>query len=138
MRSKLIAKLTKPSSKPALKPGPDTKPGDIPISRAKGQKITPEEIRELRDLIRHRYALDVEIWSLRDVKTYQRDVVLDRMRKSDAALGKIRTTVMSWDRPEYFQSEREYQKLQEIRVRVLEGGKREWGRHPPWEETEAA
>ncbi|KAF2792511.1 hypothetical protein K505DRAFT_326094 [Melanomma pulvis-pyrius CBS 109.77] len=115
---------------------PTPPPGDIPTSRTKNQKATKEEIRDLRELIRYRYALDVEIWNLRDVQDFNRDVVREKMRKSTAALGKIKRIVDNLDDRSYFSSDAEYEKLRQIKFRVSEGGKRDWDRNPPWEEHE--
>ncbi|KAF2115769.1 hypothetical protein BDV96DRAFT_574450 [Lophiotrema nucula] len=114
----------------------ETKPGDAPTARASGQKITAEEVKEFRELIRYRYSLDVDIWSLRHVKVFQRDIVYEKMRKSDAALRKIQNTIRTWDKREYFTSDREFRNFQEVKKRVLQSGKREWMNHPPWEEAE--
>ncbi|OCK87387.1 uncharacterized protein K441DRAFT_701265 [Cenococcum geophilum 1.58] len=131
-----LSKLFKPrKSNGVLTPEP--KHGDLPLSRTKGQKVTVEEFRELRELIRYRYALDVEIWGLRDVKPYSRDAVEERMRKADAALAKIQRTVNNLDKREFFSSHADYERLKEIKHRVLEPGKRDWRLHPPWEEREA-
>ncbi|KAF2188026.1 hypothetical protein K469DRAFT_628283 [Zopfia rhizophila CBS 207.26] len=116
------------------KPAKSAKPGDLPIYRAKGKKVTAEELRDLRDLIRTRYALDVEIWNLRHVKAFNRQKVHDKMRRADAALAKIERTVLSMDHIEFFEDPADYRKLQDIKVRVLEGGKRHWAVHPPWQE----
>lgn len=110
--------------------------GDVPKSRSRGQKITPEEVRELRELIRKRYALDVEIWRLKDVKSFQRDYVREKMWRSDAALRRIQDTVESWNHRNYFRTDRDWNKFQNIRDRVMENGKREWSNHPPWEPVE--
>lgn len=107
--------------------------------REKRQKITAEELRELRELIRYRYALDVELWSKhRKVKPYSRYVAQDLMRKSDSALVKIRRMVEDWDKRSYFSSDDEYFKFQEIKARVEAEGKRNWMRQPPWMEADAA
>lgn len=111
-------------------------PGDIPAPRAKDEKVTPEQLRDLRNLICYRYALDIEIWQLRDVQEYDRDIVREKMRKARAALRKIILTVESLDDRSYFSSEAEYSRFQQIKLRVMEGGKRDWEKHPPWEEDE--
>src|SRR5438309_778197 len=74
----------------------------LPKQQESAHYITAENIRELRELIRHKYALDIEIWKQRDVKEYSRDHCNENMRKSDAALITIKRTVQDWDRKEYF------------------------------------
>lgn len=123
----------------ANRAGPDqseSPPGDMPAFRAKGQKVIPEELRELRELIRHRYALDIEIWTLRNVRPRDRPVVEEKMRRADAALKKIRRIVLSLDSQEFFTSPKDYSKFQEIKSRIMADGKRNWTQHPPWEENQ--
>src|SRR5271170_5003789 len=61
-------------------------------------KVTsPEALRGLRDLIRTRYALDMEIWSLRGVKRPDRPIVEERMGKADAVLEEIYNMVATWE-----------------------------------------
>jgi len=107
---------------------------DHPRARAKGQKVTPEELRRLRELMRQRYALDLEIWSLRKVGNHNKPIVLDKMKRADALLACIRATVLSMDSRDYFHADDEYEKLKEVKARVLAAGKRDWVRNPPWNE----
>lgn len=111
-----------------------TPPGDMPTFRAKGQLVTAEELRSLGELIRQRYALDLEIWNLRNVRPRDRHLVEDKMKKADAALGKIRRVVQSFDSQDYFTSQSDYAKLQEIKTRIMAEGKRNWMQDPPWGE----
>ncbi|KAF2733041.1 hypothetical protein EJ04DRAFT_577902 [Polyplosphaeria fusca] len=115
------------------------KSGDLPIVRAKGQKVTAEEVRELRGLIRTRYYLDNELWILKDAKYYNsnKTYIYGQIAKADATLRKIKVLVESWDKREYFSSDKEYEKFKDIKARVMADGKREWSLHPPWEEAEA-
>ena len=106
----------------------------MPAVRTKGKPIPADELRSLGDLIRQRYALDVEIWTLRSVRARDRPLVMEKMRRADAALGKIRRIVVSFDNPKYFESPTDYKKLQEIKERIMEEGKRNWTQHPPWED----
>jgi hypothetical protein len=108
-----------------LKPSPRPPP---PV-----QRITAEQIRELREHIRHRYALDIEIWRQRNVKEYKRKKLIENMRRSDAALEVIRRTLQDWDRREYFASDLKHQKFAEIKDRLLNGVKANWAKHPPWD-----
>jgi hypothetical protein len=118
---------------------PPPKPGDLPVERSKRQKITSDEVRELRELIRQRYYLDIELWNLRDIKYYStnRRYIQGKMTQADAMLRKIKLKLDSWDKPEYWSSQIEYQKFKEIKARIMAEGKRNWQEHPPWEEAEA-
>ncbi|KIY02398.1 uncharacterized protein Z520_02536 [Fonsecaea multimorphosa CBS 102226] len=107
---------------------------DRPQRLPKGAKIKPEELRRLREMMRQRYALDLEIWSLRKVGNHNKTVVEDKMRRADALLACIRATVCAMDDREYFNHEDEYQKIKEIKARVMAGGKKEWVQNPPWNE----
>ncbi|KAL1595570.1 hypothetical protein SLS59_008208 [Nothophoma quercina] len=108
-------------SKPAVKP---TRPAQL---------ITPEMLRELRETIRLRYALDIEIWRQRDAKPFARDRLKENMKRSEAALERIRKTLTAWDREEYFKTPQEHAKFQEIKRRLMEGEKANWTQKPPWE-----
>jgi hypothetical protein len=99
--------------------------------------VTNEMIRELRELIRYRYALDCKIWDIgRKVKWFQRETVLIDMQRSDAALVTIRTTLEGWDRREYFATLEEYNRFKEIRNRILDANTRTWAKNPPWKQDE--
>ena len=111
-------------------------PGDVPAPRATGQRVSADELRDLRELIRHRYALDVYIWSKRYVKDFSRPEVEEKMRQADAALDSIKRRVTAWDRRELFASDLEYHKFCEIKERVFEPGKVCWMETPPWDMPE--
>jgi hypothetical protein len=109
-------------------------PGDQPTPIPLGQKVSGVGIRDLNELIRKRYALDVEIWSERYCMARDCKVIEDKMRRSDAALARIMSIVRSWDRPEVWESDADWQRLRTIRDRLEEeGGKRIWKNNPPWE-----
>jgi len=95
--------------------------------------VTAENIRELRERIRYRYSLDVEILEQRNVKSYMRENLEENMRKSVAALTDIREMVQGWDRREFFATDFEYEKFQVIKRRLLEGNKINWETIKPWE-----
>jgi hypothetical protein len=97
--------------------------------------ITAEDIRELRGMIRYRYGLDIEIWKQRDLKGHMRDNLKENMRRSDAALLTIRKTLQDWDRREFFATEEEYRKFQEIKHRLMTGNKMNWEKNKPWERS---
>ncbi|OQV06073.1 hypothetical protein CLAIMM_10705 [Cladophialophora immunda] len=106
----------------------------LSAQRHKGQKVTPEELRRLREMMRQRYALDLEIWSLRKVGRHNKGVVEDKMRRADALLAGIRAAVGAMDGRDYFHHEADYQKLKEVKARVMAGGKKDWVQNPPWNE----
>ena len=109
-------------------------PGDRPPPRTRGEKVRNEELRNLRELLRQRYTLDLEIWGLRKVGTYNRPIVEDKMKKADALLVRIRALVLSMDHRDHFRTDAEYSKFTDVKMRVLASGKREWMRNPPWDE----
>ena len=110
-------------------------PCDPPPPRSSEvEKVTSEELRNLHELLHQRYALDLEIWRVRKVAIHNMPLVEDRMKKADALLVQIRAMVLSMDHPDRFRTDAEYQKLTEIKLRVLASGKREWIANPPWDE----
>lgn len=92
----------------------------------------PEALRKLRDRIRERYALDTEIWSLKDVKGPDRPYVVIKMKKADAILNEIHTIVGSWT-DDAFKNPEERKAAQNIRDKVMAPGKRWWMDNPPFE-----
>jgi hypothetical protein len=114
----------------------EVKPGDLPMQRARNQKITPQELRELRELIQYRYSLDIELWGYKKARPFMRDKIQEKMRSADAALMKIERTVVEWDKREYFETDAEYEKLRDIKMRILEKGKRRWMEEPPWKDAD--
>jgi hypothetical protein len=116
-----------------LRPKPDMS-DELPRQRPKGQKVKPQELRQLRELLRQRYDLDLEIWNRRKVGVYNRPIVEESMRKADALLLRIRALVVTMDRREYFNSDAEYMRFKEVKARIGENGKRSWIQNPPWDE----
>lgn len=106
--------------------------GERPRVRGKGEKIKPEEMRNLRELIRQRYAVDLEIWNMRKVRNRDRPKVEEMMVRADALLAQIRATVNSMDDREYFANDEEYKKFKQIKTRIMSEGKRTWENNPPW------
>jgi DNA repair exonuclease SbcCD ATPase subunit len=104
------------------------------VKQARMKMASPGSLRELRELIRTRYALDVEIWGLRMVRRPDRPIVEEMMEKSDAALLEIKKIVQAWDGTEGNWTLSEWEQVQEIRKRILASGKREWASNPPWGE----
>jgi hypothetical protein len=98
------------------------------------KSVSPETLMELRELLRARYQLDVEIWNLRKVRRPDRPIVQAKMAKSDALLEKIRIIVKAWDGTESSWTPHEWKQAQEIQTRILADGKRIWTNNPPWNE----
>jgi hypothetical protein len=90
----------------------------------------PRALQELRDLIRERYELDMEIYRLRNVTPANRDLVIKRMVKSDEILQTIRSIVEIWN-PESFETI-EWSYAEQVKDRLLADGKRIWATDPPW------
>jgi hypothetical protein len=107
-------------------------PADLPKHRIRGEKVKAEEIRELCELVRKRFSLDVEIWNLRYAKERDRNKVKEKIDKADAALAKIRRILASWDRRDLFESVEDWEVLQDIKGRIDLDGKRDWMTNPPW------
>ena len=105
--------------------------GDIVVPRGPKQLVKKEELRELGELIRERYKLDMLLYNLRDKTSYEDDVIDENTIKANAALEKIKRLVNSFDRHDLFTDPRDYEKLREIKRRIYEGGKRDWKKHPP-------
>ncbi|KAL6709494.1 hypothetical protein ACN47E_001429 [Coniothyrium glycines] len=89
-------------------------------------RITAENIREIREMIRYRYALDIKIWKKKDNKGHARDYLQELMHKSNATLVHIRKILESWDRREYFETDEEHAKFKEIKDRIEYGQKMIW------------
>ena len=69
---------------------------------------------------------------MRDAKSFQKDKVEEKMRSADAKLMKIRKIVAEWDSRQYWETEEDFEKWKEVKKRVIEPGKREWRKNPPW------
>lgn len=123
---------TSSSSSLPTSPTPPS-PGDQLAPLPPGYKLTPLEIRDLNELIRNRYTLDIDIWNKRNCKPRDRHIVEDIMRRSDATLLKIMMTVELWDRPDIWEVSSDWQRLQTIRRKLDEGNQKRWANNPPWE-----
>jgi hypothetical protein len=96
-------------------------------------RIKPEKLRDLRELIRKRYALDVEIWEKKDIVYGSRSVVQELMDRSDATLREIEDIILDFDSRECFDSEMDHRKFQRIKDLIFQSGKRDWNQDPPWQ-----
>jgi hypothetical protein len=120
--------------KPKPVPVPPVPVGDLPKQRHQGQKVEAKEVRELAELIRLRYTLDVDLWNHRFTKPRDRHIIEDKIRKADATLAKVRGIVDSWDVPDAFEEDgQDWSKLRNIKRRVGAEGKRNWAINPPWQ-----
>jgi len=105
---------------------------DLPKKRPEREKVKAEEVRELCELIRRRYTLDLSLWDLRHARERDRPPILDEVQKAEATLAKIRRILHSWDGADLFDSKKDWVKVQEIKRRVGLEGKRNWVNNPPW------
>ena len=96
------------------------------------EMILPDMLYGLRELIRTRYALDIEIWALRNIRQRDRDIVKRKMEIADAVLLKIFVIVRAWEGTERLWTNHDWEKAKEIRSRLLAKGKRCWMDNPPW------
>jgi len=88
------------------------------ITRQSGQGTSSEDLYDLRNLIRGKYSLDIEIWSLRDVHTANQYLVEERKKRSDGALDEIRKAVETWKGHEHRWTEEEMPYVEEIYQRI--------------------
>jgi hypothetical protein len=98
--------------------------------------ITPEELRQFRELMRQKYSLDLQIWRDKDVKSWDRPDVVANMNKADATMRMIQNTLDTWDDPDYFAQKEDYEKMQLIRQRIAKSKTRNWAKRPPWDRPE--
>jgi hypothetical protein len=99
----------------------------------KMKQTSPETLRDLRELIRERYELDVKIWALRSVRKQDRPIVQNKMDKADAVMEDILLMVDMWgDNSDGRWDPEEWEKVGIIRKKLFEGGHRRWADSPPW------
>jgi len=96
---------------------------------------TPEALRELRDLVRTRYQLDMEIWSLRGARGPDRPFVIEKMVRADAILMEIYSMVETWEPNDFLWTPNQWKLAQDIKERILKDNKRWWENNPPWNEA---
>jgi hypothetical protein len=120
-----------PSATPLTASQPLSK-ADVYHKRVKGQKVTAAEIRELRELIRQRYAKDIEIYSKRDVLPASRKIIEHWLVQADALMIKINAIIDDMDSEKLFENEEDWKKFCEIKRRIRAPGKREWCKEKPW------
>jgi hypothetical protein len=93
---------------------------------------TPDALRNLRELIRTRYELDMEIYRMRHVRGPDRPLVLQKMQRADALLAEILAIVNTWEQNPVTWDKREWELAVDIRNRLLADNKRKWANNPPW------
>jgi hypothetical protein len=93
---------------------------------------TPDALRNLRELIRTRYELDMEIYRMRHVRGPDRPLVLQKMQRADALLAEILAIVNTWEQNPETWDKREWELAVDIRNRLLADNKRKWANNPPW------
>ncbi len=100
------------------------------------KQASPETLRSLRELIRLKYQLDVEIWGLRGARKPDRWLVEQKMEKADAVLEEIMTMVRVWEhKTDGSWDAAEWERVQDIRRRLQTGGIRIWADSPLWSEA---
>ena len=100
----------------------------------KMQQAAPETLRDLRELIRNRYELDVKIWSMWHTRKPNRPYVQKDMDKADVIMEEILCLINAWGntRDTARWSKEEWEKVEIIRTKIREGGYRTWANNPPW------
>lgn len=94
------------------------------------RRSSPETLRRLRELIRKRYQLDVEIWNLRGVRRVDQYIVEEKGRQADAILQEIYSIVEIWERDVF--TPEEWRVAERIKEQIMLPGKRDWANNPPW------
>lgn len=101
------------------------------------RNVSPDSLHTLRELIRAKYALDVEIWGLRDVRRPDRHIAVAKMEKADAILHEIYAMVNAWEDTQTSWTGPEWEQAMEVKRRLLADGKRWWlVSGPPWDDVE--
>jgi len=89
-------------------------------------------LRKIKDLLRQKYKLDVEIWRDRKSLPHNRPKVLKKMAQADLILQDIITAVSLWDNSTDLYSPEEWEIAEVIRRRIFKEGKKVWANRPPW------
>ncbi|KAH7073279.1 hypothetical protein FB567DRAFT_537431 [Paraphoma chrysanthemicola] len=105
--------------------------------RLRIKQASSETLRDLRELIRDRYELDVKIWGLRGARKPDHPIVQKKMVKSDAVMEEILHMVSLWgDNSDNNWNPVEWEKVNIIRTKLEDGGHRVWANDPPWADNE--
>lgn len=102
----------------------------------KMKQASPETLRSLRELIRDKYRLDVEIWGLRGARKPDRYIVEQKMEKADAVTKEIMAIVGTWeDNRDRSWDQAEWERVQDICRRLKNSGIRNWADKPLWNDA---
>lgn len=101
---------------------------------AKERETSAATLHRLRELIRMRYRMDIEIWNLRTVLPADRERVIQRGRMADAVLKDIYSIVDAWDETSW--DTREGKVAAIIKDYLSREGPRWWAGNPPWKDLE--
>ncbi|KAK4552630.1 hypothetical protein LTR86_010274 [Recurvomyces mirabilis] len=98
------------------------------------QNASVENVRHVRDLIREKYRLDIEIWSRRRRQVDARFKIEEETRKADAILEEIISIVSDWDN-DIFDKPEEWDMAEEIKngIPKLDEPYVLWRNSPPWD-----
>lgn len=100
------------------------------------QNAGSPNIAYLRELIRHRYTLDLWIWSHRDVGRRQksnRPIIMQQCARADETLRQIYAIVEAWEE-DLFSSPEEWSVARSIKTSLLRRDQHiVWCETPPWE-----
>lgn len=96
-------------------------------------ELTGEMVREIADMIRERYALDLRIWrscsGRSDVEVIPEDKLMDMMKDSDYLLARLKY-LLEFHRTSFAMSAEDREKLENI-IKRLKGGARPYdGKFP--------
>jgi hypothetical protein len=111
-RKQLMRHYPPPPKSPPLRSYAET------VAREPGRTITPQDLRECRELIREKYELDVEKYNLRDVHDLNRPILDDKIKRSAGALVDIKRIVKGWVEAKEQWSETEWRQVEEINRRI--------------------
>jgi hypothetical protein len=100
---------------------PDTPPMPAyaeTIEQDAKQGISSQDLRECRELIRVKFALDVDVYNLRDVAERYRPLVEEKMRRSEGAMIDIRKKINGWKAAKDQWTAEEWAKVEDLHYRV--------------------
>ena len=96
------------------------------------RKASKESVRQLRELVRQRYRLDLSIWNEKDVLEADRELVLKDCHRADEILQHIYAIVSDWQ--EMLFDKEDWKVAQQIKDGLLGDELHvRWGQTPPWE-----
>ena len=105
--------------------------------QARLRVVSPDAIRRLRQLMRERYRLDIDIWNKRGVLNANQEHVIDLGEKSDAVLQEIYSIVESWDQSLFNGHPREWEIASRIKDQLAARKAKVWQGSPPWNDPDA-